>query len=295
VGDVFVPYLKLYKNIAFYLCRKFTAQISFMLINLLSIVWDVDPEFISEPISIRWYGLLFAVAFFGGYKILEFVFKREGINKDWLDKVLLYVMAGTIIGARLGHVFFYDWEYYSQNPIKILMIREGGLASHGAGIGMILSLWIFSKIVSKKPLLWIMDRVVLTVALGAVFVRLGNLMNHEIIGHETSMAWGFIFTRIDDVPRHPSQLYEAFCYLITFFTLFGLYLKKGWGNKQGVLFGLFLAMLFTARFFVEFVKEIQSDFEAEMALNMGQWLSIPFVLLGLFFIFRGFFYQKSSL
>lgn len=253
--------------------------------ELLKIIWTVEPDIISSPLTIRWYGLLFASAFLLGYYVLQHIFKKEGVPEEWLDKVLLYVMVGTVVGARLGHVFFYDWAYYSQNLMEIPQVWKGGLASHGAAIGIILALWLFSRKVTKKPILWILDRVVITVALGGFFIRLGNLMNHEIIGKPADVPWAFVFTRIDNIPRHPSQLYEALCYLVIFGVLFFLWKKKEWGRVNGKLFGLFLVLLFSVRFMIEFVKENQSAFEQDLPLNMGQILSIPFVLFGLGLLF----------
>jgi|TARA_B110000483_G_C18201878_1_gene545612 phosphatidylglycerol---prolipoprotein diacylglyceryl transferase len=257
--------------------------------DLLFVTWTVEPDIISSPLTIRWYGVFFAGAFMTGYYILKKFFKAENASEEWLDSVLLYVMVGTILGARLGHVFFYDWDYYSKNLGDIVKIWEGGLASHGGGIGIIIALWLYSKRVTKKPMFWILDRVAVVTALGAVFIRLGNLMNHEIIGVPTDKAWGFIFTKahiIDPmIPRHPAQLYESFCYLITFGVLYFLFWNKQWSQFQGRIFGLFLIMLFSFRFIVEFVKNSQGGFESSLgsALSTGQWLSIPFVFIGLYF------------
>lgn len=266
-----------------------------MLSEILAITWNVDPEFIEIPglgRSIRWYGILFAVAFLAGYYVLDKIFKKENIEKDWLDKILIYVMVGTVLGARLGHVFFYDWEYYSQNLGDIIAIWKGGLASHGAAIGILISLWLFSRNVTKRSILWILDRVVITVAIGAVFIRFGNLMNHEIIGLPSNLPWAFVFTKayVTDplTPRHPAQLYEALSYLVIFATVMFLYWKRSWGEFSGKLFGVFLIMMFTARFFIEFVKNSQGGFESNLGnvLSTGQWLSIPFVLIGLYFLLR---------
>lgn len=261
------------------------------------ITWEVDPTFFEiGPITVRWYGLLFASAFLVGHYIMQNIFEREGKPKEWMDSLLIYMMVGTVLGARLGHVFFYQWDYYSQHLSEIPKVWEGGLASHGAAIGIILSLFVWTKRVSKESLLWILDRVVITVALAAVFIRLGNLMNHEIIGHSTNMPWGFIFTRANLEtlePRHPSQLYEAFSYLILFGALMFMYYKKNAGSKPGLLFGTFLVVLFSARFFIEFFKEVQVEFEASMTLNMGQWLSIPLVLVGIYFIVKSLKAKKA--
>lgn len=259
--------------------------------DILTITWTVDPDIISSPITVRWYGLLFATSFMAGYYLLQRIFKHENIAEEWLDKVLLYVMVGTVVGARLGHVFFYDWAYYSENLSEIPMVWKGGLASHGAGIGIILSLWLYSKNITKRSIFWILDRVALTVALAGFFIRLGNLMNHEIIGKPTEKSWGFIFTLVDDLPRHPTQLYESISYLLAFGILFYLFTQKNWRQYLGRTFGLFMALIFTIRFFVEFLKENQSAFESDMVLNMGQILSIPFVAIGLIILLRS---KKSA-
>lgn len=255
-----------------------------MLVN--AIVWDVNPEILPDILPVRWYGLLFAVAFYLGFYIFRKALRKDGHPDAWADSALIYIMVGTIIGARLGHVFFYDWAYYSQHPSEILMIWKGGLASHGAVLGNLVATYLYSKKVTKKSMLWALDRIVLSISLGAFFVRTGNFFNSEIIGKPTGSDFGIIFSRIDDVARHPAQLYEALCYLATFFILSSLFKKDNFRNKPGFLFGLFLALLFTARFIIEFAKENQVAFEESMLLNMGQWLSIPFVLVGLYFMVR---------
>jgi len=260
---------------------------------LLSILWDIDPEiFRLGPIAVRWYGLLFALGFLLGYYLVEKMFKKDGIQLEWLDKLFLYTMIATVVGARLGHVFFYGWEFYSQHPAEIIKVWRGGLASHGAAIGIMIALWFYSKKVSKKSILWILDYVVIPVAIAGCFIRLGNLMNSEIIGTQTHSDWGIQFVRASIfeplAPRHPAQLYEAICYLISFVILFFMYWKTNAKQYSGRLFGAFFIMIFTARFFIEFIKENQEAFEKGMVLNMGQLLSIPFVLIGLFFFIRSF-------
>jgi phosphatidylglycerol:prolipoprotein diacylglycerol transferase len=266
--------------------------------SLMFVTWDVDPNlFEIGPLTIRWYGVLFASAFLVGHYIIQNIFIKENQPKEWMDSLLIYMMVGTVLGARLGHVFFYQWDYYSQNIGEILQVWKGGLASHGAAIGIIISLALWSYKVSKKSLLWILDRVVITVALAAVFIRFGNLMNHEIIGAITDVPWAFIFTKAGYAvlePRHPTQLYEALSYLIIFGLLMFLYYKQNAGKRPGLLFGLFLILLFTARFFIEFIKEVQVAKEIEMTLNMGQWLSIPLVMVGLFFVIRSIIQKPSE-
>lgn len=265
----------------------------------LFINWDVTPEIFNlGGISIRYYGLLFALAFIFGYKIEEKVFKSEGLPLPWLDKLWIYVAIATIIGARLGHCIFYDWAYYSAHPLEmILPVRftpefkftgYQGLASHGAAIGIIAGLWYYSKKISKKSIFWILDRAVIPIALAGFFIRMGNLMNSEIVGLPTDMPWGFRFVNsgLDnpELPRHPAQLYEAICYLVSFFVLMHFYWRTNVKKRMGFLFGIFLILIFTARFIIEFVKEVQEPWEAGMALNMGQILSIPFVLVGIFML-----------
>lgn len=253
-----------------------------------SIIWNADPEIFSVgPITVRWYGLLFAFSFIAGFYLLLWMFKSENLKKDWVDKIFIYVMVGCIVGARLGHVFFYDWGFYSKNPLEIIKIWRGGLASHGAAIGIITALWLFSGIVSKRSILWILDRVVLTIAVSGICIRIGNLINSEIYGIGTDLPWGFIFViNNETVPKHPTQIYEALSCLLIFGLLMYMYWKTKAKDKLGLLFGVFLTTLFVSRFFIEFLKYRQSDLiEEGMMLNMGQLLSIPFILAGLFFIF----------
>ncbi len=255
--------------------------------NLASIFWNVSPEIIKlGPISLRWYGLLFASTFVLGYIILLKIFQNEKKPQADLEQLSIYVILGTVIGARLGHCLFYDPVYYLSHPIKILEVWEGGLASHGAAIGIITSIYLLTKKQKDKTMLWILDRLVIVVALGGALIRLGNLFNSEIIGKASDVPWAFIFIRVDNIPRHPAQLYESIFYFISFFILYFVYSKTGKKIKQGYLFGLFLVLIFGFRFFVEFIKENQSPFEQYLFLNMGQLLSIPFVAAGLFFMFR---------
>ncbi|HCY75849.1 MAG TPA: prolipoprotein diacylglyceryl transferase [Ignavibacteriales bacterium] len=252
-----------------------------------SIFWNVSPEIVKlGPFSLRWYGLLFALGFVFGYLILTKFYKLEKKPQADLEQLSIYVILGTVIGARLGHCLFYDPVFYLSHPIEIIKVWEGGLASHGAAIGILISIYLITKKQKDKTMLWILDRLVIVVALAAVLIRLGNLFNSEIIGKAADVPWAFIFARVDNVPRHPAQLYESIFYLISFITLYFTYMKTQKKLKQGYLFGLFLVLIFGFRFLVEFVKENQSAFEQGLALNMGQILSIPFVLAGLYFIFR---------
>ena len=310
----------------------------------LFIDWEVSPEiFHLGGISVRYYGLLFALAFVFGYKVEETMFKSEGLPIAWLDKLWIYVAVATIVGARLGHCIFYDWAYYSQHPLEmILPVRfypefeftgYQGLASHGAAIGIIAGLWYYSRKVSKKSIFWILDRAVIPIALAGFFIRMGNLMNSEIVGAPTTVPWGFHFlhnndlrwlvenntieetlrqawvakfvaplgvgTSIDELmksgiafrdsggvylSRHPAQLYEAICYLVSFGVLLYLYWKTQVRKKMGFIFGMFLILIFSARFVIEFFKDVQENFEITQVLNMGQRLSIPFILAGVFML-----------
>lgn len=255
--------------------------------NLASIYWNVSPEIIKlGPISLRWYGLLFASAFVFGYWILLKVYTLEKKPQADLEQLSIYVILGTVIGARLGHCLFYDPVYYLSNPFEIIKVWEGGLASHGAAIGILTAIYLLTKKQKDKSMLWILDRLVIVVALAAVLIRLGNLFNSEIIGTATNVPWAFIFAKVDNVPRHPAQLYEAIFYLISFVILYFVYYKTDKKTKQGFIFGLFLILIFGFRFFVEFIKKEQSSFEKGMIIDMGQILSIPFVLGGLYFLLK---------
>ncbi|MEI7980559.1 MAG: prolipoprotein diacylglyceryl transferase [Bacteroidota bacterium] len=258
--------------------------------NLLFITWNPDPEiFRIGNFAVRWYGLLFASSFFFGYLIMQKFFNKEGVPIKLLDELTTYMIIGTVVGARLGHVFFYEPSWYLAHPIKILEVWEGGLASHGAAVGIILALLVFSK-VRHKPFLWVMDRIVIVVALSGFFIRMGNLMNSEIFGHPTDLPWGFLFVRSSDpteglVPRHPTQIYEGLSYLLTFFLLWWYYYHKDGKPAPGFLFGLFLILIFGVRILIEFIKEPQVGFERGLTLNMGQLLSIPLVVAGILFIY----------
>jgi prolipoprotein diacylglyceryl transferase len=234
---------------------------------------------------------MFAIGFWIGYNIVAKMFRREGAPESWLGSLLIYVALGTIIGARLGHVLFYEWEYYSQHLWKIPCIWEGGLASHGGAIGVIIAVILFSIFTSKKNALWTFDRLVVAIALVGCLIRLGNLANSEIFGHATTLPWGFMFVRsrewhmlYEGMPCHPTQIYEALCYLALFGLLMWMYWKKNAGERPGLIFGTFLIGTFLSRFFIEFIKNDQVAFEESMTLNMGQCLSIPFVLMGIVLI-----------
>lgn len=255
--------------------------------TISSIFWNVSPEIVKlGPISLRWYGLLFASTFIFGYLILNKIYSLEKKPLADLEQLSIYVILGTVIGARLGHCLFYDPVYYLSNPIEILKVWQGGLASHGAAIGILTAIYLLTKKQKDKSMLWILDRLVIVVALGGALIRLGNLFNSEILGTATDVPWSFIFARVDDVPRHPAQLYESIFYFISFFILYYIYYKTPKKLKEGFIFGFFLILIFGFRFFVEFLKVEQSPFEKGLLLDMGQILSIPFVIAGLYFMFR---------
>lgn len=237
------------------------------------------------PITLRWYGLLFATAFLLGYFLTRKTWIDAGRNVEEVDSLLMYVLIATILGARFGEVFFYEFSYYARNPVKIFYVWEGGLASHGAGIGILTGLWLFVRKKADMSYLWLVDRVTLPVILGGTFVRLGNFFNSEIYGSVTDVPWAVIFPRIDLLPRHPTMLYEAIGCILIFILLFSVY--KYYKNKppEGLLSGLLFITLFGFRFFVEFTKD-QEQFSPDFALGMGQLLSIPLVLFGVWLIVK---------
>lgn len=255
------------------------------------IIWNTDPVLIDSFVTIRWYGLMFAIGFLLGYNIVAKMFKREGVPEKWLGILLIWVMGATLIGARLGHVFFYEWDHYSQNPLDILKIWEGGLASHGGTIAIILAVILFSIFTTKRSPMWTFDRLVIAIALVGGLIRIGNLMNSEIFGHATTLPWGFMFIRsrewhemYEGQACHPTQLYEAFCYFALFALLMWMYWKKNAGERPGLIFGAFFIGIFLPRFLIEFIKNDQVAFEADMTLNMGQLLSIPFIVAGIIMV-----------
>ena len=266
--------------------------------SLLEIKWTVDPAIFSiGSREIRWYALMFIIGFTIGYKIVQRMWKREDINPQWIDPLLLYTVFGMMIGSRLGHCLFYAPAYYLSNPIEILKMWEGGLASHGGVIGIIIAIYFYSKRITRQSMMWTFDKLVTPTGLVAALIRIGNLINHEVYGHPTNLPWGFRFIEnltawkrgaapIFSPPSHPTQLYEAFFYLLTFALCMWLYFKKDAWKKEGLIFGIFMICIFTSRFFIEFLKNTQENFEEGMLLNMGQLLSIPFVLMGIFFVWK---------
>jgi prolipoprotein diacylglyceryl transferase len=293
-------------------------------------IWNPSEGIEIGSFTIRFYSLMFVIAFGLGWYITKRIYDRENIPIDKLDTLFIWTVIATLLGARLGHVFFYDWEYFRNHLSEILLpfkFENGfeftgfrGLASHGAAIAIIIAMYFYAKNVVKKPILWVLDRVVIPVACGAIFVRIGNFFNSEIVGKETQSSFGIKFIRdyyspnqvvndtkinnvndayhaiatnpkfavlLDKVPaKHPAQLYEAFLYVFVFLVLFFLYWKTKTAEKQGLLFGYFLIMLWSVRFVVEYVKESQGGIEKDFGLlSTGQWLSIPFILVGIYCLF----------
>ncbi len=294
-------------------------------------VWNPSEGIDLGFFMIRYYSLMFVIAFGLGWYIMKKIFERENESIEKLDSLFIWTVFATLLGARLGHVFFYDWEYFRNHLSEILLPFRfspnfeftgfQGLASHGAAIGIILAMYFFSKKIMKRPLLWVLDRVVIPVASGAVFVRIGNFFNSEIVGHETTSSFGIKFIKdfysprdvvnatkipnpkeaynaiatnpqfanlLEQVPaKHPTQLYEAFSYIFVFAALYYMYWKTDVREKQGYLLGMFLILLWSVRFVVEFLKESQGGFESDLGLfSTGQWLSIPFIIIGFLLIFK---------
>ena len=262
---------------------------------LMSIYWDFDPVMLrlGENFDIRYYGLMWALAIGLSAVFFDRFVKREGLPEKVSESIFYFGTLATIIGSRVGHCLFYEPDKYLAEPLRMLTdIRDGGMASHGAAIGLLIGLWLFSRR-NKLPYLWSLDRIMIGVAIGGAFVRLGNLLNSEIIGAPTDAPWGFIFARLYPVgtpveamvARHPAQIYEALCYVVTFVVLAWLYYKRDMARRRpGLMFGVGLIGIFLTRFLIEFVKENQEAFEQSMTLNMGQWLSVPFVVMAVVLI-----------
>lgn len=270
--------------------------------NLLAVVWDFNPTFLNIfGFEIRWYSLTWVAALMFGGWLFSYFCKREGKPESVSDTAFMYIALGTIIGARLGHCLFYEPMEYLQAPWKIITgIRDGGLASHGAAIGIVLGIWLSSR-KSKVSVWWTADRLGIIAPLSGAMIRFGNLFNSEIIGNETTVPWGFKFMRLypnwpeEMVPmRHPTQLYEALCYIACFAILFALYRYTKVAKREGFIFGGALVGIFLPRFLIEFVKNNQVAFENDMTLNMGQWLSVPFVLVGVAIMLWAWYRYKGE-
>lgn|SRR5690606_30168768 len=261
------------------------------------VYWDVDPVifWLTDTFPLKYYGFLFVTGLLLGYLIVKNIYKKEAIPLEQLDSLLTYIVLGTIIGARLGHCLFYQPDYFLDHPLEIILpiqkingaykfIGYQGLASHGGAIGVLIAIMIYCR-KYKVNLLWILDKVAIAIPVTGAFIRFGNFMNSEIYGKPTNGNWGVVFVQDDLIPRHPTQLYEAFSYLLIALALFIIYNKTQISKTKGIMFGFFLILLFSARFVIEFFKENQVGFENSMILNMGQLLSIPFVLSGVLLIY----------
>ena len=278
--------------------------LTFMLLSSLFIHWNPSPDIFTIPginWPVRWYGLMWAVAFLASHFIMNRIYKAEGRSEKALDTLTLYIILGTVIGARLGHCLFYGplfdqydtatgmllQEGYLSHPLNLLKVYEGGLASHGGAIGIILAMIFYCRS-TKESWLWLFDRLVVVVPLASMFIRIGNLINSEIIGKVTDVPWAFVFDSYDKQARHPAQLYEAiYCFFLTLL-MYWLWKNKRTQFGPGFMFGVLCVLMFTQRFFVEFLKENQEAFENQLSFNMGQLLSIPFVIIGVFMIWRSF-------
>lgn len=246
------------------------------------------------PIEPRWYGFLFMGSFIVGFILMRQMYIAADRTMEELDKLLLYVLIATVIGARLGHVIFYDLGYYLRNPGQIIAIWQGGLASHGAAIGIILAMYLYVKKVPKMSFLWLADRVVIVVAIAGAMIRTGNFMNSEIIGKPTDLPWAVVFEKVDMIPRHPTMLYEALLCVIIFVLLWLIYKRYEKQPPEGAIFGLFLILLFGGRFFLEFTKVNQAAFAGGWTINMGQWLSIPLVAIGIWLVWKKVNWKKKG-
>ena len=274
--------------------------------NDFIIEWAPNEKIFSfGPIAIHWYSMMFLLAFYIGFQILKKIYIKEKKNVALLDPFLVHMVLGTLIGARLGEVFFYNWEYFQNNLLEIFLpiklndsgmdfIGFRGLSSHGATVGIIISIFIYKIRYKYDSVLWIFDRLVIAVAIGGMFVRIGNFFNSEIVGKFTNSDFGVVFlNRGDSLPRHPAQLYEAFGYLILFILLVLIYNKTKLSLKKGFIFGFFLITLFTIRFVVEYVKESQGGIEKTLGIiSTGQWLSIPFIIIGILLMINSFIFKK---
>ncbi len=267
---------------------------------LLSVTWDVDPTlFTIFGREIRWYGLFWVIGLIVAVYIVQEIFKKEDLPEKWFDSLFVYMMVGIIAGARLGHCLFYEPGYYLAHPVEILKVWEGGLASHGGVIGIIIAVWLYSRKVTKQSMLWTFDRVMVPTGFTAAMIRLGNLMNHEIYGGPTDKPWGFRF--VDNIyqwmrgaepvftePSHPTQIYEAVAYLVVFVLTMYLYWNTDAKHRKGLITGIGILIIFLFRFFVEFIKNVQVDSEIALrestGLILGQWLSIPFIIWGIWLI-----------
>lgn len=257
--------------------------------------WNADPILFSlGSLSIRWYGLFFASAFLAGIYIMKSIYRKEGLKEEKIDDLLIYLMLGTVIGARLGHVLFYDPSYYFSNPLAILKIWQGGLASHGGSIGILLAVYLYCKKHEPHGSIWLLDRLSIPLILAAGLIRLGNFFNSEIVGITSTAPWAIVFERVDSLARHPVQLYESLSYFVIFATLVFVYKKFRATLATGSMFGIFLISSFSVRFFLESFKIRQAAYGHESLLSVGQWLSIPFIIAGIVLLLRNKFNSQHT-
>jgi prolipoprotein diacylglyceryl transferase len=271
---------------------------------IFSLEWDPSLGIDLGFFTLRYYSLMFLVAFASGWYLTKAIFKNENESQEKLDKLLIYMVIATLLGARLGHVIFYQPELFKEDFLSVFLPFSfkptfeftgfAGLASHGATIGIAVALFLYTKKVGKKHPSWIFDRVVIPISFGAIFVRLGNFLNSEIIGKPTNSDYGVVFKKVDEIARHPSQLYEAGSYFILFLLLYNLYWKTGISKIKGMLFGIFFTALWTIRFFVEYSKEPQVAERADWLFNTGQILSLPMIAVGLVVIFLAYHNHKKQ-
>ena len=257
------------------------------------LVWNMDPVLVSfMGLTVHWYGVLFASAIAAGFQVMKRIYTKEGLDVESLDNLLIYCVIGIIVGARLAPVLFSDPAFYFAHPMKILAIWEGGLASHGGGLGAILALYYYKRKV-KLPFLFLLDRLAIATAIFGFFVRMANFANSEILGVPSDKPWAIIFERIDMLPRHPAQLYEAIAYLAIFITLWIIYQSTQMKQKQGAIFGLFLVLVFSARFAIEFVKVKQAAYAQDWTMSAGQVLSVPFLVVGVILLLLPYLRKPS--
>ncbi len=278
------------------------SKISILMDILLTVTWNVDPTlFTVFGREIRWYGLLWVIGLIVAVYMVQRIFKREDLPEKWFDSLFFYMIVGIIAGARLGHCLFYEPAYYLANPVEILKVWEGGLASHGGVIGIIIAVWLYSRKVTKLSMLWTFDRVMVPTGFTAAMIRFGNLMNHEIYGGPTDQPWGFRFVTnlhqwmqgaepVYSQPSHPTQIYEGLAYLVVFAVTVYMYWKTDARDRKGLITGVGILLIFLFRFFVEFLKNVQVESEVAMRDNtgliLGQWLSIPFIIWGIWLIWN---------
>lgn len=249
--------------------------------------WDLDPVlFHVGPVTVRWYGMLFGLGFLASFWLVRWMYRREGRNPDDVETLLMWTIVLTIVGARLVHCLAYQPEKYLADPLSILKVWEGGLASHGGMLGIVTALWLHGRKHADQPFVWLLDRVAIASALAGAFVRVGNFANSEILGTPSDVPWAIVFVRRDALPRHPAQLYEATAYLVVFGLLLALYRRFGGRTPRGLLVGAFLVLAFGARIAIETVKRRQADFGGDLTLSMGQWLSVLPVVVGAWLVWR---------